>query len=68
MNMPREADTDFIIVDTNYEGSFRVIITLPNHRVIFCETLNSFNRKIRLDGFSLKKHTVTISPLITEAL
>lgn len=66
--MPRVAETDFIIVDTNYEGSFRVTIALPDHHVIFSETLASFNKKIKLNGFSLKKHTVTISPLTLESL
>ena len=66
--MQRDAETDFIVVDTNYDGIFKVTITLPNKHVIFSDSLASFNKKIRLNGFSLNKHTVIISPLTQKVL
>lgn len=57
-----EIEDDFISVKTNYEGDFVITISLKNGNVIFSETMQSYSKEIRLEGFSLNKHTVTISP------
>ena len=55
-------DNDFIVLKTNHDGDFKVTITSKKSEILYSEVMTSCNQQIRLEGFSLKKHTVTISP------
>ncbi|WP_457617341.1 hypothetical protein [Lutibacter sp.] len=59
-------EESFIQLQTNHEGIFKVTIELVNGVVIFSELITSHNKKITLKGFSLKIHTVVISPINTK--
>jgi len=56
-------DDNFITLKTDFDGSFKISISNKNGAVIFCEVMTSNNQQIHLEGFSLKEHTVTISPI-----
>ena len=57
-------NSDFISLKTNEDGYFNVTITNLEGKIIFSEKMLSRNRQIILKGFSLKKNTVILSPLL----
>lgn len=57
-----DKQTHFIELKTDYDGDFKVTILSESGEVLFCEIMRSKNQQIILKGFSLKSHTVTLSP------
>lgn len=53
----------YIELKTDYDGDFKVTILDKNGEVLFCQTMRSKNQQIILRGFTLNKHTVTLSPI-----
>jgi hypothetical protein len=58
-----DKQTHFIKLNTDYDGDFKVTILSEDGDVLFCQNMQSYNRQIILRGFSLKQHTVTLSPI-----
>lgn len=61
--MVTDQHTDFIALKTNDDGYFKVTISTKNGIVVFSETMLSSNSQIVLKGFSLKTHSITLSPI-----
>lgn len=55
--------TSYIELKTDYDGNFKVTILSEEGEVLFCQNMRSHNQQILLKGFSLKQHTVTLSPI-----
>lgn len=57
-----DKQTHYIVLKTDYDGDFKVTILSEEGEVLFCQNMRSHNCQIILRGFTLKKHTVTLSP------
>jgi len=57
---------DFILIKTNYDGMFLITISQYNGDIIYKEPMCSNNKKILLEGFSLKEYSLTVSPLTND--
>ncbi|WP_299364961.1 hypothetical protein [Winogradskyella sp.] len=53
----------YIELQTDYDGDFRVTILSKKGEVLFNQNIRSNNKRIVLKGFTLKQHTVTLSPI-----
>ena len=53
----------YIELQTDYDGDFKVTILSKQGELLFSQNIRSHNKKIILRGFTLKKHTVTLSPI-----
>ena len=62
-SMILDKKTSYIELKTDYDGDFKVTILSNNGDVLFCQNMRSHNRQITLRGFTLKQHTVTLSPI-----
>ena len=61
--MVLDKPTNYIELKTDYDGDFKVTILSEEGNILFCQNMRSHNRKIILKGFTLSKHTVTLSPI-----